>query len=249
MKRIYLNNLGMTLTERCNFHCAHCMRGETKGNDMDVETMRKVFSRLSFVGNLSVCGGEPFLDEELFERFIKELFSSFLPIMNFSVITNGTHYSERIEQLLNDVEEYIHLFFPNVEHACKVLLSSDEYHLEQLKQFQENLVYLENICRLLSSRHFLSYKGAPYIFDAGNAKNLTDIEKIQVHSTKQYYYQNFKRLVHWPMLTILTDGIVSECDGEFDVLRRDFAYGNIHTEDLEKIIKRKAHRSFKPPRI
>ncbi len=246
MKKIYLNNLEMTLTERCNFQCAHCMRGTASNEDMSVETMRKVFNRLSLVGNLSVCGGEPFVDEALFETFVHELFRSLLPIMSLSIVTNGSNYSESIETLLNDVDEYIHVFFPEVDHACKVLLSKDRYHLEQLKAMRENKVYLENVTRLLNSKHFFDYKNLVYLFDAGQAKQLTGVEKVPLVSHQQYYYQTWGKIFQWPMLSVLTDGTVSECDGEFEVLRRDFNYGNVHNEDLEKIIKRKAIRSSKP---
>lgn len=238
----------MVITEQCNFQCAHCMRENRTNNQMSEETMRLVFDRLSFVGNLNICGGEPLFDYDLLERLVNNIFSSLLPIARFTLITNGTLYTDKVETLLKEVERYIRLIFNESRKPCKVFMSQDDYHLQELARFQSNPEvgekYQENIARLLSSPFFYGYKTLDRVFDVGKARNL-DIAKMPLKPYPQYYYLKKDQLWCGPSLTILTDGVVSECDGDFEELRQKYNYGNVHEEDLEPIIRRRAKRKSK----
>lgn len=82
--------LGLMITERCNFKCDHCMFSCTnKGMNMRPEVIQAV---RSFINNydirdISIYGGEPFLDVELFDTIFREVYDS---DVLFFVSTNGT---------------------------------------------------------------------------------------------------------------------------------------------------------------
>ncbi len=248
MHKIYITNLGMVITEQCNFQCAHCMRENRTNRQMTEETMRLVFDRLSFVGNLNICGGEPLFDYDLLETLVKNIFHSFLPITSFTLITNGSLYTDKVEALLTEVEHYIRSFFSESKRPCKVLMSSDPYHAQELTRMISNPEVgkkcQENIARLQASPFFYGYKTLDKVIDVGKARNL-DVAKIHFKPYPQFYYLKQDQLWCGPSLTILTDGVVSECDGDFEELRQKYNYGNVHEEDLETIIRKRAKRKSK----
>ena len=45
MKKIYIQNLGMIITNKCNLNCDHCLRGEKCDNkSMSDEIIKKTLS-------------------------------------------------------------------------------------------------------------------------------------------------------------------------------------------------------------
>ncbi len=240
MSQIVLTNLGIVLTEKCNLNCAHCMRYGSGCHSMNKETMEKVFEQLTLVGNLNICGGEPFIDEQKFTELVESIIKSFLPLFSISLITNGTLYNEKFEELLDVLDDYI-ANFTNGKNRCKVLLSMDQFHkreLEMIRLKNPTLYrqYYENIKKLLNnSKHFFGFNAPEQIIDSGNAKNLNGY-KIPIREIPKYYYVENDTIWQGPSMHILTDGIVSECDGDFTTLREQFNYGNINEQSMEEII-------------
>lgn len=62
MSEIMLTSLALVLTERCNLSCKHCMRGNSVVKKIDEKTIDNVFKQISFMGTLSLCGGEPLIE-------------------------------------------------------------------------------------------------------------------------------------------------------------------------------------------
>lgn len=96
------------VTDACNLHCLGCYSFVEKRNvqnEMDTETLKRIFKSLSDVGvnQIVISGGEPFLRDDMDElcRFIKEE----CHIGNLSVITNGTLPHERYTQALEYIDE------------------------------------------------------------------------------------------------------------------------------------------------
>ena len=44
MKKIYIQNLGMIVTEKCNLNCAHCLRGKCSDKVMSDEVIDATLS-------------------------------------------------------------------------------------------------------------------------------------------------------------------------------------------------------------
>ena len=65
---MYLTCLSLDLTRRCNLGCDFCFRGKPQNLDMSRETIDKILDEISndsFVEELRILGGEPFLFPEL----------------------------------------------------------------------------------------------------------------------------------------------------------------------------------------
>lgn len=243
MSKIRLTNLGIVLTERCNLNCIHCMRGCSLAHDMDIKTMQNIFKQVDFVNNLTICGGEPMIDEDLFTSLIDTIISSQFLLGSLSFITNGTCYNDTIASQLLRLDEYINHLFKDNYRSCNVALSFDEYHIEQIKEHPLSEQYFHNMAKLLSSPYYCGLVDINEIYDSGNAKKL-DIPKMAIEAYSQYYYEKKGKLDHGPLLSILSDGTISECDGEFTYLREHFNYGNINTDALENIIKKRAVKCY-----
>lgn len=245
MSKIVLTNVGVVLTEKCNFNCSHCMRGGSLSRDMDVETMRNIFKQTYFIGNLNICGGEPFINPELLERFISTIIQSGVILGEYSITTNGTYYTEEVDILLNELDEYIKRFSKyfrgNVQSQGRIDLSWDDFHKAELRNIKssnpklfEN--YISNIQRLVNSKRFDGFRLLNGIFNVGNAKNLDPNGTLPIRYMRHFSYLKKGYLYSGPVLSICTDGTISECDGEFETLRKEHNYGNINTDSLEEVI-------------
>lgn len=187
------------------------------------------------------------IDYKLLKSLIQNIIDSNIIINEYSLSTNGTFYTKEIEYLLNNLDEYVKQFnnyFHGRENknACgSIALSWDYYHRQQLKNLANsnpNLFdeYCSNISRLINSKYFVGFRDLSGIFNVGNAKEL-DGYKIELQLLPTCYFQKNNYLYYGPLLTILTDGTISECDGEFALLKEYYNYGNINNNELEVIIK------------
>ena len=61
MGKVYLQNLGMFVTEKCNLNCAHCCRGGCSNKCVSNEVIKSTLNQIDMLGRLSICGGEPTL--------------------------------------------------------------------------------------------------------------------------------------------------------------------------------------------
>ena len=58
MKKIYIQNLGMIITNKCNLNCEHCLRWEKCDNkSMSDKVIEKTLDQICAIGNLCICGG------------------------------------------------------------------------------------------------------------------------------------------------------------------------------------------------
>ncbi len=250
MSRLIINNLALVLTERCNFNCQHCMRGGSISKDMSNEVMNNALNQIFMVENLSICGGEPLIDYELLKMLIQNIINSNIIINEYSLTTNGTFYTKETEQLFDVLDEYVkqfgkYFYGRENKNACgSIALSLDYYHREQLMKIYDTNPelfneYCSNITRLVNSKYFTCFRDLNGIFNVGNATGL-DEKKIELQPLPTYYFQKNNYLYYGPLLTILTDGTISECDGEFALLKEYYNYGNINNDELESIIRNRS---------
>lgn len=68
--KIYIPNLSVFTTEKCNLQCLHCMRGDCTNKVISNEVIKKVIDSVDIVGNLYICGGEPTLAVDQLEKLI-----------------------------------------------------------------------------------------------------------------------------------------------------------------------------------
>jgi MoaA/NifB/PqqE/SkfB family radical SAM enzyme len=69
---VYISQLIVEVTRRCNMMCDHCLRGDEQSIDMSDDVIKAVLSGVSSIGSLVFTGGEPTLAVDVIERFIDE---------------------------------------------------------------------------------------------------------------------------------------------------------------------------------
>ena len=85
MKKCYVQNLAMNITDNCNLECAHCLRGERCNRNMSDDVIEATLSEVKGVGNLAINGGEPTLAIDRIENIVDSNVNSLL----YSILENS----------------------------------------------------------------------------------------------------------------------------------------------------------------
>lgn len=123
MNKIFVENLSLEVTRRCNMGCAHCLRGNAEDLDMSHETIDQVFEQVDMIGQVTFTGGEPSLNMDAIRYFFAQARKYGKLPRSFFVATNGKANQEELAvELLRQ--------YPNMEEQelCGVALSIDEWH-------------------------------------------------------------------------------------------------------------------------
>lgn len=125
MKRneIFVGNLCLEVTRRCNMGCAHCLRGNAEDLDMSHETIEQVLGQVDVIGQVTFTGGEPSLNVDAIRYFFAQARKYGKLPRSFFVATNGkANQKELAIELLKQ--------YPDMEEQelCGVALSVDEWH-------------------------------------------------------------------------------------------------------------------------
>ena len=238
MSKLYIQNLAPIITERCNLRCAHCMRGDATSKDMKDEVIEQI-GQIDSIGNLTICGGEPTLALSTLEKLLTFIVENHIRLETLTMTINGTNYSEELLRLLDYIDEYI----PKRKYDINAFfgISKDLFHVKELKDRGQLDAYVENVTQYVESPHFLEYRGIDKkLFREGRAESLDPKITIPIKPWPIIYDYLKKHDVMevGPLVTINTDGIVTECDASLEHQRTLYNYGNILEEDLETIIKR-----------
>ena len=68
MNKLRIQNLALIVTERCNLDCGHCLRGGCSDKCMSDNVIKATLDQFDFIGNLTICGGEPTLALDRVEK-------------------------------------------------------------------------------------------------------------------------------------------------------------------------------------
>lgn len=139
--------LGLMITERCDFQCEHCMYSCTgKGLEMTdevIEAVNRLISRVSF-GSVVVFGGEPFLNVEHFDKVFRAVY---LDDIAFFVSTNGTFLTD--DRRRNYVFDLIQKLRSNTGYSTALRISNTIYHSNWRSDKQD--AALKQLQRVLSN--------------------------------------------------------------------------------------------------
>lgn len=59
---IYIEQLGIEITRKCNLSCPHCMRGEPQDINISYKSLKKIGNQVKQIGEVVISGGEPSLN-------------------------------------------------------------------------------------------------------------------------------------------------------------------------------------------
>ena len=107
MDKIYVQNLGMIVTNKCNMNCKHCLRGCKDEKEMNDEVIDATLNQVVGIGNLCIWGGEPLLGFDAIEKIFDYVIDNKIIVNRISITTNGTIYILILLMLLNKINNYI----------------------------------------------------------------------------------------------------------------------------------------------
>jgi len=228
---MYIQNLILEVTRKCNFSCAHCLRGNAQNKNIDFAVIDALFNNnIDYIGMITFSGGEPSLYPEAINYFIDQCQSRGVEVGDFYIATNGGKSSGSLEFLTAVMRLYC---FCSNNEMSQVEISKSDYHAGQ--QDEEAKKRLQCL-RFAGERQHLDYR---YLIHEGRAKVLNELngtidEARRIEPEKQLRRDEDEN--------ILTDELYINCKGDI-CLSCDLSYkrqdknkiGNILTDRLEDL--------------
>lgn len=128
-----INNLRISVTDRCNFRCTYCM--PAKGmvwldknkilNFEEIYRISKIFSELG-ITKLRLTGGEPLLRKEL--NVLVKMLSSIETIEDISLTTNGYFLEEQARTLLDSGLKRINISLDSLSYDTFSTITRRNYY-------------------------------------------------------------------------------------------------------------------------
>lgn len=255
MEKIYVENLAMIVTDRCNLDCAHCLRGCKRNVDMSDEVIEATLGQIRSIGNLAVNGGEPMLALGKIEKIINYVIEKHIKLQQFTITINGTIYSEKLLELLNTINEYI----GEDDINSLLAISLDNYHIDAVNKLGIMEQFNENLRRYSESKHFYGWRNTDKkLFREGNAVLFDEKDTVPIRPMKPVItYMNIDNnrkfdLVHGvfcvgPIIAISPKGIITECDASIEHQDTIYNYGNVLGESIMDSTLRREHTLIKRP--
>lgn len=127
-KKLYIENLILEVTRKCNMSCAHCMRGNAEELDLSFSTIQPLLDRLDGIGTITFTGGEPTLHIPVMKETLNYCQEKEIPIYNFYIVTNGKQISDEFLLFLLHLYQYCYEHNDEVNEFSGLALSKDDFH-------------------------------------------------------------------------------------------------------------------------
>lgn len=227
-----IQNLILEITRKCNFTCAHCLRGDAQNKDIDLKVIDSLLenNNIDYISSIAFTGGEPSLNTKAINYFIDKCNELNIEIGNFYIATNGGKTSGNEEFLHTLIKLYC---FCSDNEISQVQISNSDYHFNS--QDEESINKLKCLS-FVDERTHLNYK---YLIHEGKAKRLNELNGTM---------DSARRIKPEKVLKLDGDYIETEelyinCKGDI-VLSCDLSYnrqdknkiGNILIDKLEDLV-------------
>lgn len=123
MDKIYISELVIETTRRCNMACYHCLRGESEDIDQRKEHIDDLLDQVDNIGNVTFSGGEPSLNVPIIQYFLDACIKRQIDINIFYIATNG--FSIQEDFIIICIKLYAYC---QEKEYCQVEVSNDYYH-------------------------------------------------------------------------------------------------------------------------
>jgi MoaA/NifB/PqqE/SkfB family radical SAM enzyme len=127
---MYINELVIEITRRCNLACQHCLRGEPQNVDISNETIDKLLGSITDIGMITFTGGEPTLAVDKIRYIYEQIKKRGIYLNGFYVVTNGKIASRELMNALIDL--FVLIGCPDQEDCiASLVISKDQYHEQE----------------------------------------------------------------------------------------------------------------------
>ncbi len=248
-------DLELILTQKCNFSCEHCMRGNCTNKEITEEVLDYLFEKFAYIDNLSLGGGEITLVPEKIKLVAQKLKEHKVIVHHSNFTSNGSIVNDEVLDALEELRDYVVSckdlpdFFTSDKNEKNipmfVCFSFDDYHLDQIQNHGISLEQLFGNIAKFSQRFGedsieCRLESDIDVYDEGRAKQLPNSAhkvSMQKFLTAPYPFVNIK-----DQLLLLGNIVVISCDGEIIPANisfeneKAFSYGNIKTSSISQIL-------------
>lgn len=232
---MYLDNLVVEITRRCNVACRHCLRGEPQGKDIDNVTIDKMLEGVTGISMVTFTGGEPSLAVDRIEYFYQAIKKRGIELQGFYVITNGKVASKKLMHALIDLYAYCASSGYYENEISGLTISRDQYHTEFIPD-------VSKAHRLYSALSFYKpddRKGnisGPGLINEGRGADLeygrdAYLNELIIETDDD---DNLSRVEGTVYVNALGD-VITSCDMSFES-QEENKIGNVHSNPLSEIV-------------
>jgi MoaA/NifB/PqqE/SkfB family radical SAM enzyme len=251
-RKMIVDVLGMIVTERCNLKCEHCLRGCRSNKVMSDDVIEATLSNFDYIETLSICGGEVTLALDVVEKIINYIIKHQILVGEITYTINGTIYSQRFLDLIDYSNGYL-ISDGNTKDRTSFAISWDGFHHKEIRRLGMEDKYLENVKQYSESPYYYGVRRLEQkLFREGRAELLPEDITVPLRPMEVYmtYYTKYKSKLGFirrkfdrengnclmgPIITVNTEGIVTECDASLEHQRTIYNYGNIFDNTIEEI--------------
>lgn len=255
MNKLFVQNLCLIATERCNLNCDHCMRGNCSNKVMDDKVIEATLSQFYHIQNLSICGGEITMALDTLEKIFSYVIENNIIVEMVTMVINGTIYSEEFLKLLDYMSSYISNKRMK-ELSANFVISKDMYHFREIERLGKVRDYFENVEKYKISKHFNGFQELhAQLFREGNAEKLDlSLTVPMVPMTPQItYIGKFNKFDMengicniGPLVCVNVDGVITECDASIMHQNTIYNYGNVLSDSIEEVTLKRGNIVSKP---
>jgi len=219
---MYVSNLVIEITRRCNANCAHCLRGPAQRMNISRETITSIFSYVDRIGTLTLTGGEPSLKPGIIEEITNIIRWKHIELGSFYIATNGKSMYRR-EEFLDACDTLYMLSYE--KEMCTLQVSNDEYHPDFKGYYEEDRPYVKTRLK----KHY-------NIIPEGRARE-NGIATGKEQTQPPWIVRDEDEILE-PVVYVSCNGnVLSNCDLSYKRIDSE-AIGNINKDSLQTIVER-----------
>lgn len=221
--KLDVNELMIEVTRRCNMRCGHCLRGESRKEDLDISLLENFLDAVASIGCIIFGGGEPSLVPNIVMDILRLIKKKSIPVYRFYIVTNGKKVSKAFLNAIMQWYEY-------VEDDCyddmpaMLALSQDKFH-EPIPE--KNRKKLRMFSFFSEDEHNTDFDKIP-VQNLGRARSLTAQKKRDPRCSLNVHAERYDDKINISdIISFTVDGyIVPDCDYEYEEVK-DIAIVNI----------------------
>ena len=131
---MYIDNVVIEITRRCNMACLHCLRGEPEARSISDKIINRFFLHLrgDSIGTLTITGGEPSLAPSRIQAIVQAIRWSGVEVNSFYMVTNGKRCPPAFVKAVNDLYNVC-----SDQGSCCLHYSNDMFHDKGYKEVHD----------------------------------------------------------------------------------------------------------------
>ena len=211
--KIHVTDLMIEVTRRCNMVCPHCLRGNAQKKDINLQHVRTMFSKISYISCLTLSGGEPSLVPDIINDILDIAKEEDVEIGNFYLCTNAKKITNEFMMTL------MRLWMTCTENEISMVQWSNE-------QFHDNSNIFQGT-KLLKVLKFASPKyGDEELKDVDEKYLLNEGRAIDnFNAGKSAASKSEYKINPWNGNTTIDGELYLNCKGNL-IMGCDFSYKN-----------------------